>query len=134
MFLHFSNSILILFALVSIYVTHKSSSHFNERYINRKADRQSADDGMRYNIGTFDLETWSCELKSVAGAQMVWEDYSKQCGIEMAGRGMMIPFLVVGWCLCGLTIWQMIGCRRDADGERIKTEQVELEMGKMNAV
>lgn len=134
MFLHFINSILVLFALVSTYVTHKSSSHFNERYINYKADRASSDDGMRYNIGTFDLETWSCELKIVPGAFMVSEDYRKQCAIEMAGRDMMIPFLIVAWVLCGLSIWQMIGCRRDANGERIKTEQVEVEMGKMNAV
>src|SRR5437763_1569603 len=84
--------LVILFALISIYVTHKSSSSFSERYVNRKADRSSSDDGMRYNIGTFDLETWSCELKSVDGARMVWEDYGKQCAIEMAGRDMMIPF------------------------------------------
>lgn len=134
MFLHFGNSILILFALVSIYITHKSSSHFREGYANNKAERPSSDDGMRYNIGTFDLESWSCELKTVEGARMVWEDYGKQCSIEMAGRGVMIPFLIVGWMLCGMSIWQMIGCKRDADGERIKTEQVELEMDKMNAV
>ena len=134
MFLHFANSIVILLALVSIHVTHKSSSHFSERYINRKADRPSSIDGMQYSIGTFDLETWSCELKSVPGASMVSEDYGKQCSIEMAGRGLMIPFLIVGWILCGLSIKQMIECRRDANGERIKTEQLELEMNKMNAV
>ncbi|KAF2642388.1 hypothetical protein P280DRAFT_395332 [Massarina eburnea CBS 473.64] len=133
MFLHFSNSVVVLFALVSIYVTHKSSSHFRERYVNFKADRASSADGMRYGVGTFDLETWSCELKTVAGAEMVWEDYAKQCMIETAGRGMMIPFMITGWALCGLSIWMMIGGRRDADGQRIKTEQVELEMGKMNA-
>ncbi|KAF1960068.1 hypothetical protein CC80DRAFT_284521 [Byssothecium circinans] len=135
MFLHFSNSVLILFALVSIYVTHKSTSHFSERYINSKAERPSSmdEDGMRYSRGTFDLETWSCELKVVEGAKMVWEDYGKQCMIETAGRGMMIPFLIVGWALCGLSIWIMIGGRRDADGARIRTEQAELEMGKMNA-
>ena len=134
MFLHFSNSILILLALVSIYVTHKSSSHFNEFYIMNKAERPSSEDGMRYNRGTFDLENWSCELQSVDGAKMVQEDYSKQCMVEMAGRNMMIPFLVVGWVLAALSIWQMIGGTRDADGERMKTEQVEVEMGKMNAV
>jgi hypothetical protein len=134
MFLHFSNSIIILMALISLYVTHKSSSHFRERYINDKADRPSSEDGMRYNRGTFDLETWSCELQFVDGARMVQEDYAKQCVVELAGRNMMIPLLIVGWALAALSIWQMIGGARDADGERMKTEQVEVEMGKMNAV
>ena len=134
MFLHFSNSVIILLALVSLYVTHKSSSHFSERYINNKAERPSSEDGMRYNRGTFDLETWSCELRSVNGARMVQEDYARQCVIEMAGRATVIPFLIVGWALAALSIWQMIGGARDADGERMKTDQIELEMGKMNAV
>lgn len=133
MFLHFGNTIIILFALISIFVTHRSSSHFNIRYISRAADLPSADDGMRYKIGTFDLETWSCELKTVPGAQMVWDDYSAQCGIEVAGRLSMIAVLAIGTALAGLSIWTMIG-RHDASGERIKTEQVEEEMGKMNAV
>ena len=148
MFIHFTNGILVLFSLVSIYMTHKMSSHFREGYIVRQADRENSpdsnssnngnnnntNDGVRYNKGTFDLETWSCELKTVEGAMMVWEDYGKQCSIEMASRGIMIPFVVVGFVLAGLSIWQMIGGRRDADGERMKTEDVGLEMGKFNAI
>lgn len=133
MFLHFANNILILFALISTLVARKSSSHVNLRYVTNKADRPSAADGLRYNIGTFDLETWSCEWKSIPGANMVWNDYGAQCHIEVAGRNMMCLFLVLGMALAGFSIWGMHG-RRDASGERIKTEQVELEMGKMNAV
>ncbi|KAK7190946.1 hypothetical protein DPSP01_009155 [Paraphaeosphaeria sporulosa] len=133
MFLHFGNTILILFALISTLVAHKSSSHVNVRYVTSKADRPSAADGLRYNIGTFDLETWSCEWKSIPGAEMVWMDYGAQCSVEVAGRSIMCLFLVVTTALAGLSIWGMIG-RRDASGERIKTEQVELEMGKMNAI
>jgi hypothetical protein len=133
MFLHFGNNILILFALISTLVAHKSSSHVNVRYVRTQADRLSAADGLRYNFGTFDLETWSCEWKSVPGAEMVWDDYGAQCHIELAGRSMMILFLIMGTVLAGLSIWGMIG-RRDSSGERIKTEQVELEMGKMNAL
>ncbi|KAL5413865.1 hypothetical protein PMIN03_003545 [Paraphaeosphaeria minitans] len=133
MFLHFGNTILILFALISTLVAHKSSSHVNVRYVTNKADRSSAAEGLRYNIGTFDLETWSCEWKSIPGAEMVWMDYGAQCSIEVAGRSLMCLFLVVTTALAGLSIRGMIG-RRDASGERIKTEQVELEMGKMNAV
>ncbi|KAJ4357707.1 uncharacterized protein N0V89_002283 [Didymosphaeria variabile] len=133
MFLHFGNTVLILFALISTFVTHKSTSHVKVKYITNKAERPSAADGMRYNIGTFDLETWSCEWKTIPGAEMVWDDYAAQCHIEVAGRSMMILFLIVGIGLAGLSIWGMIG-RRDSSGERIKTEQVELEMDKMNAV
>ncbi|CAI6338311.1 unnamed protein product [Periconia digitata] len=134
MFLHFSNSVMILFALVSLAMTHKSSSHFSERYINFKADLASSEDGMRYNRGTFDLETWSCELQTVPGARMVAEDYGRQCAAEISGRIMMIPFLILGWGLAGLSIWVMIGGWRDANGQRMKTASVELEMGKMRAV
>jgi len=133
MFLHFGNSIVVLLALVSISVTHKSTSQFRERYINYVADRPSSMDGMRYRIGTFDLETWSCELSTVNGARMVWEDYGRQCVIETAGRGLLICFMVVACALAGLSIWGMIS-KRDAHGDRIRTEQVEVEMGKMNAV
>ena len=133
MFLHFFNTILILFALISINVTHKSSSHVNVRYIASKVNRPSVADGLRYNIGTFDLETWSCEWIPVEGAAMVRDDYAAQCHLEVAGRGMMVVFLIIGIALAGLSIWGMLG-GRDAGGERIKTEQVEVEMDRMHAV
>jgi hypothetical protein len=142
MFVHFTQSILILFSLVSIYITHKMTSHFREGYILRKATNPSAfpslpdalEGGVRYNIGTFDLETWSCELKSVKGAQMVWQDYSQQCALEVAGRIIMIPYVTVAFLLVGASIWQMIGSRRDPEGQRMKSEDVGLEMGKFNAM
>lgn len=144
MFVHFTQSILVLFSLVSIYITHKMASHFREGYIMRQANNPNNNNnnnpdanpegGVRYNIGTFDLETWSCELKSVKGAMMVWEDYSKQCDIEIAGRVIMIPFVIVAFALAAISISLMIGSRRDPDGERMKTEDVGLEMGKFNAM
>ena len=39
MFLHFTNSIFVLFSLVSIFVTHKSSSQFREGYVMFRANR-----------------------------------------------------------------------------------------------
>ncbi|KAF2018250.1 hypothetical protein BU24DRAFT_440884 [Aaosphaeria arxii CBS 175.79] len=133
MFLHFTNSIMVLFSLVSIFVTHKSTSHFFEGYVIRKADRPG--EGVRYNIGTFDLETWSCELKTVEGAKMVWEDYSRQCDIEQAGRAVMIPFMIVAFVIAAVGIADMMKCRRqDANGLTMKTEDVNAEFGKMNAV
>jgi hypothetical protein len=99
--------------------------------MNNTSDAQ--DGFFRYNIGTFDLETWACELKNVRGAAMVQDDYSMQCGVEIAGRAFMIPFLIVAWIVAGVGIWGLVGGgRRGPDGERIKTEEVGLEMGKMN--
>ncbi|KAF2728654.1 hypothetical protein EJ04DRAFT_448899 [Polyplosphaeria fusca] len=132
MFIHLTNSILILFSLVSTFVTHKSTSHFLEGYINRKADRPG--EGIRYNIGTFDLETWSCELKDVPGARMVADDYARQCSVEIAGRLILIPFLIITFVVTGISIAVMLGGKRNADGERLKTEEVGLEMGKFNAI
>jgi hypothetical protein len=136
MFLHIMNSILVLFALVSIYVTHKSTSHFRDGYVNFRASRIDSNDPaetfFRYNIGTFDLETWSCELKDVRGASMVHDDYGKQCAIEVAGRAIMIPFLVIAWIVAGVGIWGLVGGgRRGPDGQRVKTEDVALEMDKI---
>jgi hypothetical protein len=143
MFLHITNAIVVLFALVSIYFTHKNTSHFHDNYVNFRASRmndtsstptQQDPSFFRYNIGTFDLETWACELKDVRGAAMVKDDYAKQCGIEIAGRAFMIPFLIVAWSVAGVGIWGLVGGgRRGPDGERIKTEEVGVEMGKIGA-
>jgi hypothetical protein len=139
MFLHITNGIFVLFALVSISVTHRSTSHFRDGYVNfvasRMDDGNPGDNFFRYNIGTFDLETWSCELKDVRGASMVQEDYAKQCAIEVAGRALMIPFVILAWTVAAIGIWGLVGGgRRGPDGERVKTEDVGLDMGKMNAI
>ncbi|KAI4641147.1 hypothetical protein J4E93_008025 [Alternaria ventricosa] len=143
MFLHITNAILVLFALVSIYVTHKNTSHFREGFVNFRASRMNDTAStstptqpsfFRYNFGTFDLETWACELAGVEGAGMVREDYGMQCGIEVAGRAVMIPFVVVAWGVAAIGLWGFVGGgRRGPDGERMKTDEVGLEMGKMNA-
>jgi hypothetical protein len=153
MFLHFSNSVLVLFSLVSIFITHKSTSHFRQGYIMRQADRSQPenstipvispnatsftnpnrhdDNAIRYNLGTFDLETWSCELKDVPGAAAVWSEYERQCGIEMVGRVLVIPLVAISFLIAGACIRQMMRYRRDANGERIKTEDVSVEIGKL---
>lgn len=137
MFLHLTNGILILFALVSISVTHKSTSHFRDGYVNFRASRMnesSSENVFQYNIGTFDLETWACELRDVRGAAMVTEDYGIQCSVELGGRAVMIPFVIIAWLVAGIGIWGLVGGgRRGPDGERMKTEDVGLEMKKMNA-
>jgi len=141
MFLHITNAILILFALVSIYVTRKSTSHFIDGYVNFRASRMngnnltSSDSFFQYNIGTFDLEAWSCELKAARGVGMVRDDYTKQCAIEVSGRAIMIPLVTFAWLVTGIAVWSLVGGgRRGPDGERVKTEDVGLEMGKMNAI
>ncbi|KAG9190447.1 hypothetical protein G6011_08535 [Alternaria panax] len=139
MFLHIINAILVLFALVSIYVTHKNTSHFREGFVNFRASRMNdsastQQNFFRYNFGIFDLETWACELQDVRGAAMVREDYSKQCGVEIAGRVVMIPFMIIAWAVVAVGLWGFVGGgRRGPDGERMKTEEVGFEMGKMNA-
>ena len=65
----------------------------------------------------------------VPGAKSVWDDYSKQCSIEMAGRIMMIPFTVVAFLLAAWSIRGLMGGRRGVDGERLKTEDVCVRAG-----
>lgn len=139
MFVHIVNAILILFAMIAMFVTHNNSSRFRESYITQHvASMHEAPAGLelvfRYDIGTFDLETWSCELKGVKGAQMVQDDYAKQCAIEVAGRAILVPFALVAWCVAAVGIWSFIeGGRKGPDGQRMRTEEVGLEMEKMNA-
>lgn len=140
MFIHVLNSLLCLFALVAIYATNKQTSHFFDGYVNFRAVGASDDpsdnseDFFRYNIGTFDLETWSCELKDAPGATMARDDYGRQCAIETAGRAIMIPFVILAWSVAFIGLWGLVvGGRRGPDGERVKTVDVGLEMGKMNA-
>jgi len=139
MFLHITNAILVLFALVSMYITHKNSSHFRSGYVAFRASHmhnttEDQESFFRYNVGTFDVETWACELQGVEGAVMVQEDYGRQCGIELAGRAIMVPFVAAAWLVAGIGTWGFIGGgRRGPDGERMKTDELGLEMSKMNA-
>lgn len=97
-------------------------------------NESSSENVFQYNIGTFDLETWACELRDVRGAAMVTEDYGIQCSVELGGRAVMIPFVIIAWLVAGIGIWGLVGGgRRGPDGERMKTEDVGLEMKKMNA-
>jgi hypothetical protein len=130
MFIHIINTILILLSMVAIFVTHKSSSHFSVVYMSRKGG--FGKDGF-YDRGTFDLETWSCELKAIPGAEPAWEDYASQCRIEEAGRWMMVPFLLAGIGVTCLSVAQMMGCSRESDEEQLKSSP-DFEMGKFNAI
>ena len=139
MFVHIINAILVLFSLIAIYVTNNSSSHFRNSYVVQRASSMrdapaSSELVFRYDIGTFDLETWSCEMKGVAGASMVQDDYAKQCAIETAGRAILAPFVLAAWSVAAVSIWGFIeGGRKGPDGERMRTEEAGVEMGKMNA-
>ncbi|XP_014560739.1 hypothetical protein COCVIDRAFT_12559 [Bipolaris victoriae FI3] len=143
MFIHIVNAILVLFALVAIYTTHTNSSTYRPTYISELTANSTSttptiaspsDPVFRYDRGTFDLETWACSLKSVEGAGMVRDDYAKQCSIETAGRAVMVPFLIAAWIVAGVSVWGFVGGgRRGPNGERMSTDEVGVEMGKMNA-
>ncbi|ORY12203.1 hypothetical protein BCR34DRAFT_483019 [Clohesyomyces aquaticus] len=143
MFLHLVNTLTILFSLISIYVTHKSTSHFHAGYVTRKANISPNDsNSVRYNAGTFDLETWSCELQTEPGAEMVWEDYGRQCRIEMAGRAIMIPFLITGVLVAGFAVSALVGGKRVEEQKtwdkqtpvKGDEEEDEVEMRGFNAI
>ncbi|CAE7193832.1 hypothetical protein PTT_11077 [Pyrenophora teres f. teres 0-1] len=135
MMFHIINAIVVLFALVSIYVTHVNSSHFRDNYINILASQRNATQTyVRYDAGIFDVETWTCQLQRAQGVGMVQNDYGKQCADEIAGRAVMIPFMLLAWLIAGVGIWGFTkGGRRGPDGEAIRTQEVGLEMNKMNA-
>jgi hypothetical protein len=137
MFLHITNSLLILFAFVAIFVTHNSSSRFRDAYVlfrtSLSSSSNDSDSSFRYNIGTFDLETWACDLRSARGADMARDDYAQQCSIEVAGRALMVPLAAVAWCIAGIAVWGLVGGgRRGPDGERVKSRDVGLDMERLD--
>jgi hypothetical protein len=131
MFLHLLNTLIILFSLIS----------YPTRYVNPNAHKKPHDsNSVRYNIGRFDLETWACELQNQKGAEMVWNDYGAQCRIEMAGRAMMIPFLVVGVLVAGMSVNELVGGKRIEEQKswdkqtKVADEEREVEMSRFNAI
>lgn len=120
---------MILLSMVALFVTHKSSSRFSGNYVSRRGG--FGPDGF-YDRGTFDLETWACDLKSARGAEVARDDYASQCQIEIVGRWMMVPFLLFGFGITCLTVAQIMGCSQDTDEEQKMPP--EFEMGKFNAI
>lgn len=121
---------LILTDLTLLYTTRKSSAYVRVDYINDAASFLSnntnwgAHDYVRYDIGTFDLETWACQLKDVAGASDVKEDYGNQCAVERAARVIMVPFLLVAWVVVLVGVWRLVEKRgARADGMRTGDEE-----------
>lgn len=102
------------------------SSHFNVYYTSRRGG--FGREGV-YDRGTFDLETWSCELKDVPGAMVAWDDYTMQCHLERAGRWMMIPYLLIGVSVAFFVVWEMIGVQQD----RRETLKSDVEAFDMNS-
>ncbi|RMZ66080.1 hypothetical protein GMOD_00005147 [Pyrenophora seminiperda CCB06] len=134
MFFHLVNAFVVLIALVLIEFTHAKTAHFRADYINDLASQRNATQTyVRYNRGTFDLETWTCELYRTQGVGMVQDDYGKQCADEIAGRGVMIPFMLLAWLIAGVGIWGFIkGGQRAPDVEAVKTQEDGFEMDKMH--
>jgi hypothetical protein len=123
MFLHITNSLLILFAFVAIFVTHNSSSRFRDAYVLFRTSLSSSSN---------DSDS-SCDLRSARGADMVRDDYAQQCSIEVAGRALMVPLAAVAWCIAGIAVWGLVGGgRRGPDGERVKSRDVGLDMERLD--
>jgi hypothetical protein len=136
MTLHIVNACMLLIAMISIFFTNATSSRFRIEDIPEQPNAVSPTGFRyyRYDAGTFDLETWSCELKDAPPIGMAREDYSKQCMIETAGKTIMIPFFIVGLAVAGVSIWGFISMGKTTTGdEQLWTKDMELEMGKVDS-
>ncbi|UPX16914.1 uncharacterized protein EKO05_0007295 [Ascochyta rabiei] len=135
MVVHIINAILVLTALVAILVSHKASSLFNYELIpnSPNAVSPSGYKYYRYDAGTFDLETWTCELESPDSIGEARKDYKAQCDIEVAGRTILVPFFLVAVAIAGVSICALVvGGRQESQSEHLWTKDVDLEMNKGN--
>jgi hypothetical protein len=90
------NACFALAALIYILAIHSQSAHFDPDY--------KAQNGI-YDQGTFDVETWTCELAAYTGAQDVHDIFSGQCPLETAGRGMFVVLCLVAFAAAGTAFW-----------------------------
>ncbi|KAJ4323946.1 hypothetical protein N0V94_001590 [Neodidymelliopsis sp. IMI 364377] len=136
MILHIVNLVLVLTALIAVFDSHKASSSFKSENIPRTPNAVSPS-GYKYFLydsGTFDLETWTCQLQSARGVGEAREDYRKQCDIEVAGRTMMVPFFVFAFIVAGTSIWSfVIGGKQSSRNEHLWTKDADPEFGKGDA-
>ncbi|KAF9693454.1 hypothetical protein EKO04_008409 [Ascochyta lentis] len=133
MILHITNTILAVTALIAIFVSHKASSAFDYKLIPRtpNAVSPSGYKYYRYDAGTFDLETWACELENPESVGEARKDYQAQCNIEVAGRMILVPFFLVALTVAGVSVCTyIIGGKQGPRGEHLWTKAADLEMNK----
>jgi hypothetical protein len=133
MALHVVNTILVLSALIGLSVAHKDSSTFDYKLIPQEPNALSPSGYRyyRYDAGTFDLETWTCELMNIPAVGDAMKDYSAQCQIEAAARMMLVPFFLATIAVTGLSIWALVvGGRQLPHNEQLYTKDIDLEVGK----
>lgn len=114
-------AVLSLVSLLTIFVSHLRSAHFDVNY----KDPYSGGYGPwgRYAKGTFDLETWTCDLAAFEGSPSI-QTFSKQCRIEQAARWALVPFCIVSVLAAGLGWWAMSNEKANVD-ECIKLKEVD---------
>lgn len=133
MIIHTINATLVLTALIAMSASHKASSLFQYELIPKAANAVSPSGFKyyRYDDGTFDLETWTCTLENAGSVGEARKDYAAQCGIEVAGRTIMVPFFLVALAVACLSVWALsVGGNQEARGAQLWTKDVDLEMNK----
>ncbi|KAF2103211.1 hypothetical protein NA57DRAFT_72191 [Rhizodiscina lignyota] len=87
-------AILFIACLGSIYGVHNASAHFDPTYTYYTADDSSFNGSWgpnnKYSGGTFDLETWSCDLTDVS--EVSFPEFGARCWVEKIARWLLIPW------------------------------------------
>ena len=73
------------------FVVHAISAHFDPSYRSPKNDAFGP--GAYYEKGTFDLETWTCDLAGKP-VKAMGNSYQTQCLVEKASRWILIPMFI----------------------------------------
>lgn len=89
-----------------MFIIHNESGHFDVNTLLVTSTNIDASRLIHYN-GTFDMETWVCDLKSLDE-----EVFADPCGLEQIQRFAMIPYSLIAFiCFC-TGVWAFIEDRQ----------------------
>jgi hypothetical protein len=104
------NSLAALAATSWVWKVHYSSAHFNPAYHSPAARNGTVDQyGVNnvYDAGTFDLETWTCELAAIRP-----DIFAPTCRVEIARRWAMLVFAAFTLASIATASWAYTWDRR----------------------
>jgi hypothetical protein len=96
---HIVNHLFCVATLVLVFIQHGNSARFDVTTLLAQSRDSVADQDqplITYSAGTFDLESWSCDL-----ARFAPSNFNATCQLEMAERYLLIPLALLNlFCLC----------------------------------
>lgn len=86
-----------------LFIIHAISAHFDPN--NRYSDGAYGLTDNQYDRGTFDLETWTCELHVYPALKSDRSMLAQQCTFEKTSRWLSLALFLFSTAIVGATMW-----------------------------